>query len=69
MHLSIWSCLVGPRELTSMFLIGSANAWPLSEMKDDDLKDFVYDRNAGVGTYIYVIEAGVAVNVKNVSMI
>jgi hypothetical protein len=40
-----------------------------SEMKDDKLKDFVYDENAGAGTYIYVIDTGAAYNVKNVSPI
>ncbi|KAF2176958.1 subtilisin-like protein, partial [Zopfia rhizophila CBS 207.26] len=37
------------------------------EMKDDKLKDFVYDQSAGIGTYIYVIDSGAAYNVKNVS--
>lgn len=32
-------------------------------MKNDRLKDFVYDQNAGTGTYVYVIDAGVAYSV------
>jgi hypothetical protein len=39
---------------------------PSREMKDEQLKDFVYDENAGKGTWIYVIDAGVTYNVQNV---
>jgi hypothetical protein len=38
-------------------------------MKDDKLKDFVYDENAGIGTYVYIIDSGAAYNVKNVGSI
>jgi hypothetical protein len=36
---------------------------PSKEMKNKQLKNFVYDENAGKGTWIYVINAGVAYNV------
>jgi hypothetical protein len=37
-------------------------------MKDDQLNDFVYDTNAGDGTWIYVIDSGVAYNLHNVKL-
>jgi hypothetical protein len=35
-------------------------------MRNEQLKDFVYDTNAGEGTWIYVIDSGVAYKVQNV---
>jgi hypothetical protein len=35
-------------------------------MADKKLNDFVYDENAGIGTYIYIIDSGAAYNVNNV---
>ena len=36
-------------------------------MEDDTLIDFVYPETVGEGTWIYVIDSGVALNVENVS--
>lgn len=38
-------------------------------MKDDSLKDYVHVDKPGDGTFIYVIDCGVAYNVKNVSIL
>lgn len=35
------------------------------EMKDDQVSDFVYDDNAGVGTWVYDIDSGAALRVIN----
>ena len=42
----------------------------LSRDTSDDLagfKDFVFNKRAGEGVYIYVLDRGVATNVQNVS--
>lgn len=35
------------------------------EMKGDQVRDFVYDENAGAGTWVYVIDSGAALSVIN----
>jgi hypothetical protein len=39
-----------------------------SDMDLDKIKDFVYDSKAGEGILVYVVDRGVQINVKNVSM-
>jgi hypothetical protein len=34
----------------------------------EKIKDFVYDAKAGEGILVYVVDRGVQINVKNVSM-
>jgi hypothetical protein len=39
-----------------------------SDMDLEKIKDFVYDAKAGEGILVYVVDRGVQINVKNVSI-